>query len=1640
MKSLTSRFREEVFQPYIDFLKSEYRFHASFKHAKRVWDGSLNEAELIHGPFLEKAQFYASGEPLENLQLASETCEAVRNKLGDRRLYKHQTDALKLILSGGNAAIATGTSSGKTLCYQIPIMDDLVRNPAPGLRAIIIYPLNALVNDQLNEWEALLSAQPQITFGRFTGQTPMDQKEYEERERAAIKAELGGKGMSQRETEASVASALKKRLSEQAPNRLNHRNAIRKNPPNILITNFSMLEYLLVRPVDASIFEGSRLKFLVMDEVHAYRGVQATEIAFLIRRLKDRLGVQSVVSIATSATLGDPHDLDSRGKVRLFAARLFGEPFEEPNPISGTSARPCLAQPSICPKAKNYIEAAEASRRGEFKKACWALDVEDQEGSLRKILEKDENLYRLRSEILASGPNLLANAAIELWPGENNAQEGLEALLELTSGQANSGFTEDLLPSRLHYFLRAPDGLHLCLRLDCPGRTQDGPTFFLSRKNGDDVPEGYCPECHRIGRASLLLEVVTCRKCGYLYGAMQDLGPRRARNRDESISAEPHFDSFSTELGWAGDSFWSYLSVDKDLPFPFKSDVLSEDDDEDEGDLLSSPAILKWCAACGKKSDPGAGDNCKCVSPHLREIKIFHRQCPHSGRAKDMINLEMAPKHLLHACPNCGAQNASGIEPLRRFQESDDEIGLAIAIPLAHFQVTTYAGKERPPRKLLCFTDHRQRAAAFPAMLEEETFQYDLGKKIVQCIRSENRPLTLMEIGEALNDYCDEHSPKYDPFFFLPMSRLPDDMPEPRNDRELWNAEAFNYFGIPDAARESAEDFGILQVRFLVSDAEQRDFLRLLSPYSLHPEEGLAILQTLLAHMRHRKAFTLPRGVPAYSPAFGRVLADLSFDLQKDGRNNVLGWLPRINTDCSYRDNYVTDYLKRLLGLTPDQTLSLAECLWSFIAEQFLIRNGAVRKLDHERLLVEEASSRWRCERCGIAMTFQAKGCCPRKGCAGHIVISPFDAKKEGIVARWVSGIESLGFSSLRSEEHTAQINKELARKIEERFRAEIEDRSWAAEGVNLLSSTTTFELGINIGDLQKILLRNAPPSSASYVQRVGRSGRGKDKNAVCVTICRRTKYDADAWQEPQRLLSGAVKPPNVFTENIIVAQRHFNAVLLSKFLRKKVIEEGLLKMEKQSIRVAAFIRPDERKGIPPDWLQLPEESTFLDFGEWCSACPEEASLCGHPLLARESAFQNALARRDAMLETYKKIMEGLLGELQALKLERQRSHDLGRDHDAKEWGDSIRRLLRTSITDLLAKRGFLPRYAFPLDVVTLETGRTRWSGDSDVELSRDRGLAISEFAPGSQVVARKRVFTSAGLYIVGKKDGPERRWYLKCPECGQVRVCETKEPLKTPCVVCGRPSVQWIKPYVEPTAFSISFDPNLRPERHRRSSLIRQRQGITHFVDSVNPDELKQEGAFRLALKESGNLFRYNLGPQNKGFFLCAECGYSRSMAGGTHRSDHSRLRPRPGEKKCSRQLWTDIAFGHQFTSFCLVARTDQPLENVQSLAFALQRGAVNLLELDPLDIGVCWRRASAGMESGMDIVLYDNTPGGAGYVRECRERWADLISLAREICSGCLCDRACYECLKTYGNQAHHDSLNRHLVLDFFSGSLAQ
>jgi ATP-dependent helicase YprA (DUF1998 family) len=210
-----------------------------------------------------------------------------------RPLYEHQVKSIELAQRLRSFVVATGTGSGKTECFLLPILDDALRNPGPGVRAILIYPMNALANDQLDRLRNLLRVIPHVTFGRYTGDTPWDLSEVSEEERSEIRK----------------------------PNERFTREEIRNSPPHILLTNFAMMEYLLLRPGDNPIFQQRALRFIVLDEAHTYTGAQGIEVSLLMRRIRECYPKSPLQFILTSATLSDA-DQESRAKVADFGRRL----------------------------------------------------------------------------------------------------------------------------------------------------------------------------------------------------------------------------------------------------------------------------------------------------------------------------------------------------------------------------------------------------------------------------------------------------------------------------------------------------------------------------------------------------------------------------------------------------------------------------------------------------------------------------------------------------------------------------------------------------------------------------------------------------------------------------------------------------------------------------------------------------------------------------------------------------------------------------------------------------------------------------------------------------------------------------------------------------------------------------------------------------------------------------------------------------------------------------------------------------------------------------------------------------------------------------------------------------------------------
>jgi len=480
---------------------------------------------------------------------------------------------------------------------------------------------------------------------------------------------------------------------------------------------------------------------------------------------------------------------------------------------------------------------------------------------------------------------------------------------------------------------------------------------------------------------------------------------------------------------------------------------------------------------------------------------------------------------------------------------------------------------------------------------------------------------------------------------------------------------------------------------------------------------------------------------------------------------------------------------------------------------------------------------------------------------------------------------------------------------------------------------------------------------------------------------------------------------------------------------------------------IAVVIPPDMRDPIPDAWWPKDVKQRFVNLTEsWTVAASREAVPHHHldPLANAVGGWEKALQRAS---ESLRERIKEITDDVQALIKE-------GKEYEVQKAytklpaiENHVRNLLKADLIAILAKRGFLPRYAFPLDVVELVTKEDRYA-ESDVELSRDRGLAIAEYAPGAQVIARKTLYTSGGLAFTSRREIPAAECFWRCTTCQLIRTAlnktKLKESLGDSCPVCGARVLEAaFRRFIQPVAFRHDADAKIS---FGRNTPVRQRQGLTHFIDALEDVKFDELDGFRIALKKNGRLFRYNCGSGNKGFRLCRLCGRSEPIPLVQPRR-RARQDQQPGVHRWLQYLpsfagnahctasYHDyaVAYGHVFESFCLIVRPAFNSQSRESLGYALHRGLCHVLQIDLNEIGVSFRQAVGG---GDEIIFYDRAPGGAGLVKEAHQRWREVVSETRRVVTDCDCERACYDCLKDFANQTHHRALNRHDVIAFFKG----
>lgn len=1494
---------------------------------RRQLSRQIDAEDLTRGPILEMTPPFVLGRTLREMisqgvlhpAFAQLDSPALPLK---RRLHLHQDQAITKSLAGRNVVVATGTGSGKTESFLIPVLNSLMAEAdtgslGPGVRAILLYPMNALANDQMKRLRQVLAVVPDITFGRYIGDTPETHEE-------ALN----------RFNQLNPGETL-------LPNEILSRERMRASPPHLLLTNYAMLEYLLIRPADIELFEGAgagQWKFVVLDEAHVYDGAKGAEIAMLLRRLADRVAPKRPLQyIATSATVGnDP------AQVVDFAARLFNAPFEF---LAHDESRQDLvsATRQVAPSGRWGPLSADVWRQlladrdpGEALKSVakeHGLEAE----SAGELLAREVTLADLRS-LLGESPRTLVGVAQQLFPGEPDAVQLVSGLINLGSETLDE-FGNPLVSARYHLWVRSTEGAYACLGI---------PPHVRLRPH-ETCPE---PDCARP-----MYQFAACVRCGtsHLKGSIRRHG-KESFLIGKTIEGEP---------------------VDWFVMFDIEA---AEDEDEEILDQTKAGRVgdqLSICADCGCLT---TGSTCpSCGGEVLRPGRVISRA---PGRLK--------------RCAACGKTGNS----VRAFDTGVDASNAVLAtslyqgLPEAEDESALLPGQGR---KLLAFSDSRQSAAFFAPYLQRSYGSLQHRSLVLRGLMAANEAEGGAVTLEDFVDRCASAGTKAGVFY---RTGPPVSGTAKRKEAGLWIA--LDLMGTD--TRNSLEGVGLMDVELYVAPEFRPPPGA--SKLGIADDEFLVLLSELVKTVRQLGAMMMPGDADPADPLFEPRLGPVYVRQRgSDARLKILPWFP------SRGSNRRLDYLTRVLQVVaPDADPRLVlEKLWDSALAGGWIKPvparskqmGVVHQVDPEMLLyraIQPGEEIFRCTTCQGTTSRSMRGVCPTMRCSG--LLQPFllpDVADD--THHYRSLYREMLPIPLSASEHTAQWSPEEAAAIQNQF---LNGR------LNALSCSTTFELGVDVGELQSVLLRNVPPTTANYVQRAGRAGRRVSSAALAVTFANRRSHDLTMYENPVEMISGRVRSPLIPIENARIARRHAHSVAIGAFMSEYWREHHRQWRQAGPFFLGAGQSSD---AVAPLVDYLNEQRTVL------TAQAKEVL----PSAAHAEAGFDDESWIDDLIESVLDVQSELsdaIGYFEEKEREASKAGKHGQASMFQRVGNTYR---RRDLIGYLGTKNILPKYGFPVDVVELRTFHLNELTATRLDLERDLAMAIYEYAPGASIVAGGKRWTSGGVYRLPRRDLPYG-YYILCP-CGHFEEQREQPADQALCPSCGAP-VKWLR-HITP---EFGFAASANVESAGLEPPVRVWSGSTHVLDGGVTESLSDVAlsGFEITVGRRATLMAINEGPGGAGYRICDWCGHGETANRPISRSAHTNLtKPHEQCKGMLRPARLSHAFQTDTVNVRGRFRQEFDMSGAHSVLYALLAAAANVLQISRDDVDGTVTLTTQGVE----LVIFDAVAGGAGTSIAIGKRFQEIVEAAAAIVANCSCgvDSSCYACLKAFRNQRYHDQLVR-------------
>lgn len=1565
-----------------------------------------------------------------------------------RKPFLHQAEAWRLLAQPEpqSVLVTSGTGSGKTECFLFPILSDLIRQaqqvPIEGVQAVMLYPLNALIESQrerLSAWTQPFRGN--VRYCLYNGDLPRAAKESERRRR---------------------------------PEAVIDRERLRASPPPLLVTNITMLEYMLVRAEDRPIIDASqgKLKWIVLDEAHSLVGAAAAEIALLLRRVMLAFNVkpEEVRFIATSATIGSGDDV--RHQLQRFLADVAGIPDDRVHVIEGRRRMP--RRPEGAPvRSSADIRAADPEL-------------------LYDALGRDPSIWRLVERLFEGGVPLRDF----IGPAKSYgivATDLISAMSRATRTTADNE-EERLAPIRLHAFERAVPGIWSCINPACPDRPSDWPFGRIVPERTDN-----CPSC-----GAPVLEVVSCFECGEAFLEGIEAGPRLSAPLRNPPRDEFAFDGARDNDGGPDDA------------------------DETEEDATQPEDLPVWQRLFA--TNPTS----KARSFWLDE-KAGWRVC--DGPAEGRLTLRYEEHHGPRVCPHCSPKGRQGPELIRALRFGAPFIlGNVAPILLKGVEPAEAEGGEKLPsagRRLLSFTDSRQGTARMAAKLQIESERNFVRSFVYHQTQASMRP----PIG-ADEESRKLQAEIKDLESVLATTKLPaleGILAEKR--RELARLASGSTEGIPWpelvnrlAGRIEVSEWimGVWQARdeeLFTNEAKVAEFL-LLREFARRPKRANSAETLGLARLRNPVTDSLTDAqLPAAFRRRGKTIEDWRVYLDA-----VLTWFVRANgavAITAQMQHWVLSKAKlvslvgpnsesddrtklrawpngygrahprarpvailvRGLGLNLDDKSDRSDlddylrAAWTQLQPAFSA-DPERRIYDFNKTFVAPITDAFYCpvtrrllDRAPFGLTpYGIEELTEARRRAVPIVMPRHPVPMMGVrtqreprttTQNWIE--TDLAIASLRdrgawtdisdrialfadysrSAEHSAQQDGMRLRRYEREFKA---------GKINILNCSTTMEMGVDIGSVSSVMMTNVPPSIANYRQRVGRAGRRGQAVAMAFTFCKDRPLDSEAFRDPRGYLQRTLAAPKVTLSSRPIIQRHINAFLLGAFMHERAGDA--LKMQ-----IGAFLGcpADPKEARPPkaerpvesfiDWLERP--GTMNAIRDSLATLTRRSVLEGDQTLIEDAREAIAALAREFISE-----WEGLVTLAKDEGLQ-----DAGKSRMAVE----LQRMCGEFLLGSLAERGFLPGHGFPTDVVSFMPGK-EFKTPQDAALEgarqfrtvgpqRSLDLAIRDYAPGSEVVLDGLVHKSAGITLNWKRPANEEnvaevqslRYLWRCATCGASDIKRGGAPECCPACGADGPTRE---EFLRPAGFSV--DPRVRAHADTDTlSYVPPEDPVVSTRDVPwRGLPLPELGRYRCS-REGLVYYSNRGGPRGAGYAICLQCGRAEADSDNHGVSslppplaDHKPLRYRKGQDLCPGNhkpfsIKRNIALGLEITTDVLELQPQHILRRAgaYALVIALREALAQELGVEADEMGFAVEQAENALGApAVSLYLFDRASGGAGFAVSFEHLMRPVFRGAEKIldCQTPGCEKACAACVLTADAPGGKGDLDRTAALAFLRAHL--